>query len=67
LKPSSRQKVSTSRKYGVQGLPSISRGLADLLGGSIELESEVDQEAVFTLFLPLEYNPTHVKKKNRPA
>jgi signal transduction histidine kinase len=32
---------STSRKYGGTGLGlSISRGLADLLGGSIELESE---------------------------
>jgi len=53
---------STSRKYGGTGLGlSISRGLADLLGGSIELESQLEQGSIFTLFLPLDYVPA----KNR--
>ena len=51
---------STSRKYGGTGLGlSISRGLSDLLGGVIELESELDEGSKFTLFLPISYSPLH--------
>ena len=58
---------STSRKYGGTGLGlSISRGLADLLGGTIELQSEAGFGSIFTLFLPIDYDPA-ITKREKPS
>lgn len=49
---------STSRRYGGTGLGlSISKALTELLGGTIELHSEVDSGTVFSLALPLPAAP----------
>jgi CheY-like chemotaxis protein len=48
---------TTSRKYGGTGLGlTISREIARLLGGVIEVESAAGAGSVFTLYLPLHYS-----------
>ena len=49
---------SSTRQYGGSGLGlALSRQLARLLGGGIELRSSSSEGSSFLLELPLEYNP----------
>jgi signal transduction histidine kinase/AmiR/NasT family two-component response regulator len=59
---------TTSRKYGGTGLGlTISRELARLLGGSIDVQSVVDSGSVFTLHLPVHYSGTDTSRADRAS
>ncbi len=54
---------STSRKYGGTGLGlSISLELMKLLGGTIDVKSEVNKGSVFILEVPLAYMGAHIEQ-----
>ena len=60
--------TDTEKKFGGYGLGlTISKKLAELLHGSLELKSTVNEGSTFTLNLPLKLNDSPIKQEEKEA